>query len=62
MSKISDMLSEFYMQMEGENSGGFGVEAKTLWENIEPYLTGCDDEAKEHIVDCIMSSLRQVSY
>ena len=34
MSKISDMLSEFYMQMEGENSGRFGVEAETLWENI----------------------------
>lgn len=62
MSKIDEMFEDFYMDMEGNNSGGFAMKAQELWDNISELLPELSEEIKEQIVDYIMTSFRNASY
>lgn len=62
MSKIDEMFEDFYMRMEGDNSGRFAMVAQELWDNISGLFPKLSEEIKEQIVDYIMTSFRNVSY
>jgi len=62
MPKIDEMFQEFYMEMEGENSGNFAVVARELFKDIEPVLYSLHPSIQEEVAEKIMSAFRRVAF